>query len=119
MDDELFHKDFSKNVETCTNDGCSIMKNSCGIYLFIDTNCDAIIRAVSICTSFEQRYKEHTRGSKLLTKDLYCRYPHDEVKIDKGLEIVQRGTWADLKLVFGVRWKKQFREEMVNQFHKL
>ena len=48
---------------------------------------------------------------------LYSRYPHDEVKIDKGLEKVQRGTWFDIKLVFGVRWIKQHREAMVGLFH--
>ena len=122
-EDELFHRDFSTNVLVRTNDHESIMKNSCGVYLFLDTSRKgAIIRAGSTCTSFDQRYKEHTIGAKLQSNKsrkstLYSRYPHDEVKIDKGLEKVQRGTWSDIKLVFGVRWIKQHREAMVELFH--
>ena len=48
---------------------------------------------------------------------LYSRYPHDEVKVDKGLEKVQRGTWSDIKVVLVVRWIKQYREAMVDLFH--
>ena len=30
---------------------------------------------------------------------------------------MQRGSWSDIKLVFGVRWIKQHREAMVDLFH--
>ena len=113
-EDALFHRGFSTNVLLVhTNDHESIMKNSCGVYLFLDTiHKGAIIRAGSTCSSFEQRYKEDTIGAKLQSNEsrrsiLYSRYPHDEVKIDKGLEKVPRGTWSDIKLALVVRWIKQ------------
>ena len=88
-EDALFHRGFSTNALLVhTNDHESIMKNSCGVYLFLDTSHKgAIIRAGSTCSSFEQRYKEHTIGAKLQSNESrrsisYSRYPHDEVKID-------------------------------------
>ena len=55
-EDALFHRDFSTIALVHTNDHESIMKNNCGVYLFLDTSHKgAIIRAGSTCTSLEKR----------------------------------------------------------------
>ena len=69
-----------------------------GAYLMIDTTRNAIIRSGSTCTSFKQRYEEHTRSSKLRTSEskesrLYCRYPHEEANIDDGTKMMMKGRW--------------------------
>ena len=76
---------------------------------------------ISTCTSFQQRYNGHTRSARLETDKsrksiLYWRYPHTLVEIDKGLENIQWGTWFDLKLVFGVRWTKKYRKQIIDLF---
>ena len=35
---------------------------------------------------------------------------------DRALKLLQRGKWSDLKMVTGVRWAKEDREEVVGLF---
>ena len=123
-DDALFRKDFYLNAEIMHSSDKvdeKIMSSSCGAYLFIDSNQNSIIRAGSTCTSFKQRYQEHTRSSKFTSENsrkstLYCRYPHDEAHIDNGLKCMQRGKWSRVWLVSGLRWEKRYMQEIVDLF---
>ena len=56
------------------------------------------------------------RTSESKESRLYCRYPHEEANIDDGTKMMMKGRWSDIKLVSGVRWVKQYREEIVNLF---
>lgn len=90
FDYDLFHIDFYKQAEVL-NGRNNEYNNDHGVYLFIDKIHNQIICAGCTCTSFAQRHKEHTKGSKLDTEKsqesvLYCSYPHDDVQADNGFE---------------------------------
>ena len=88
-DDELYTTHFHIDADSLDSQQLTNIQQCRGAYLMIDTTRNAIIRSGSTCTSFKQRYKEHTRSSKLRTSEskesrLYCRYPHEEANIDDG-----------------------------------
>ena len=120
FDNDLFHIDFYKVAEVLDVRN-NEYNNECGAYLFIDKICNQIICAGCTWTSFAQRHKEHTKGSKLDTEKsqesfLYCSYSHHYVQVDGFLRALQRGSWSDLQMVTHVRWAKGDRKNVVGLF---
>ena len=119
MNDELFKKGFHLDSESLESN--LEQSNDQGVYLYIDSNRDWIIRAGSTCTSFRKRHKEHTHSAKLKSDEskqsrLYCSYPHSTANNANFLQSMKRGEWSDLKIVTGVRWTKNNKENVVNLF---